>query len=309
MIRKDLPIRINLTDGGLASSGSEITLYQNPIISPVRSDLGDPAIIGVIIPPPAIVTPPPEKQFAFSVAQRIVTGYNGSIIRVRRSSDNATQNIGLSGSNLDTTSLLSFVGAGDGFVTRIFDQFNGMNAFQDTASKQAKIVNSGSLITIGSDPALLFDGVDDGYFLPELLTTNHYTINTTFEPRLTLTASSDQYIFHGTLDNKTTGLYAGNFTGSITGETIGYFSARFSPFVLAARYTTVNVSDAQNIIITANHNTSTVTATRNGIALTNFGTFDNNTSPCQIESIGGNRTLTGSFFDGKLRDLYFEDLN
>lgn len=310
MIRKDLPMRTNLTDGGSASDGSGITLYQNPIISPIRSDLGDPAIVGVIIPPPAIVYP---KQFAFSIAQRIVTGYNGSLIRVRRSSDNATQNIGLSGSNLDTTSLLSFVGANDGFVTTIYDQFNGgADAFQNTASKQAKIVNSGSLITIGSSPAILFDGVDDGYFLPDNRLSENYTINTTFEPTNNITSSTGLVIFSGNFDNRAIGLTGGNVTGSIGGETLSFYSARIFPFSLAAKYETANITGgtSQNVIITVNHNTSVITATRNGLNFAQqFGTFNLDVAPTRIDAIGGNNTLTGSFLGGKIRDLYFEDLN
>lgn len=43
--------------------------------------------------------------------RKISGSYSGSAIRVRRSGDNVEQNIGFSGDNLDTVSLLSFVGA------------------------------------------------------------------------------------------------------------------------------------------------------------------------------------------------------
>lgn len=52
MLRKDLPIRNNLIDGTVGGGGT-ITVYANPIISPVRSNLlGNPGV-GVIMPPPA----------------------------------------------------------------------------------------------------------------------------------------------------------------------------------------------------------------------------------------------------------------
>jgi hypothetical protein len=85
--------------------------------------------------------------------RRLRSAYTGSLITVRRSSDNTTQNIGYTGGgDLDTTSLLSFVGAGDGFVTKIFDQSgNGYDATQATNANQPKIVASGSLETFGSN--------------------------------------------------------------------------------------------------------------------------------------------------------------
>ena len=67
-------------------------------------------------------------------------------IRVRRSSDSAEQDIGFSGNNLDTASLLSFCGAGDGFVTTFYDQVGSNNAVQTTAGNQPQIVASGVLI-------------------------------------------------------------------------------------------------------------------------------------------------------------------
>jgi hypothetical protein len=69
-------------------------------------------------------------------------------VRVRRDSDSAELDIGFSGNNLDTASLLSFCGAGNGFVTTWYDQSgNGRNATQTTAGSQPTIVASGALVT------------------------------------------------------------------------------------------------------------------------------------------------------------------
>lgn len=87
----------------------------------------------------------PNASVAYSL-RKLRTAYTGNCIRVRRSSDNTEQNIGFVGNDLDTTSLLSFVGAGNGFVTTWYDQSgNGINANIATASFQARIVNNGSL--------------------------------------------------------------------------------------------------------------------------------------------------------------------
>jgi hypothetical protein len=90
--------------------------------------------------------------------------YSGFAIRVRRSSDNTEQDIGLVGVNLDTTSLLSFCGGSDGFVTTWYDQSgNFRNATQTNATAQPKIVSGSNVITYNSKPALQFDNTNDGF--------------------------------------------------------------------------------------------------------------------------------------------------
>lgn len=79
--------------------------------------------------------------------RKLRSAYSGNCIRVRRSSDNTEQNIGFVNNVLDTASLLSFVGAGNGFVTTWYDQSgNTVNATQSTAAYQPQIVSSGNLV-------------------------------------------------------------------------------------------------------------------------------------------------------------------
>lgn len=75
--------------------------------------------------------------------------YGSPCIRVRRSSDNTEQNIGFTTTGvLDTAALLSFVGAGNGFVVTYYDQStNARHATQTNLTKQAQIVASGALMT------------------------------------------------------------------------------------------------------------------------------------------------------------------
>lgn len=102
---------------------------------------------------------PPLDNFSAAAAysvRKLRTAYTGSAIRVRRSSDNAEQDIGFTaGGDLDTTALLAFTGVGDGFVVTWYDQSgNAPNAVQGTASKQPQIVSSGVMQAIGGRPAL-----------------------------------------------------------------------------------------------------------------------------------------------------------
>ena len=88
--------------------------------------------------------------------RKLRNGYVGNAIRVRRSSDNAEQDITFDvNGNLDTVSLLAFVGSGNGFVTKWYDQSgNGSNLIQATAAEQMRIVGGGSLDILNGKPAL-----------------------------------------------------------------------------------------------------------------------------------------------------------
>jgi hypothetical protein len=100
----------------------------------------------------------PDAAAAFSV-RKLRSAYTGSAIRVRRSSDNAEQNIGFTAlGNLDTTALTSFCSGTNGFVTTWYDQSgNGYDAIQTTASNQPEIVSSGSVLTLNGKPSIYFN--------------------------------------------------------------------------------------------------------------------------------------------------------
>lgn len=107
----------------------------------------------------------PSAAAAYSV-RKLQSAYTGSAIRVRRSSDNTEQDIGFVNNVLDTSSLTTFCGSGNGFVTTWYDQSgNARDVTQTNAANQPQIVSSGSVITatgIGAaKPALLFDGSND----------------------------------------------------------------------------------------------------------------------------------------------------
>jgi hypothetical protein len=103
----------------------------------------------------------PSAALAYSV-RKLRTLYTGNAIRVRRSSDNAEQNIAFVGNNLDTASLTSFCSGTDGFVTTWYDQSgNARDAIQATASLQPQIVSSGSVLDVNAKPSLKFDGNND----------------------------------------------------------------------------------------------------------------------------------------------------
>jgi len=149
----------------------------------------------------------PGATVAYSL-RKLRVGYTGSAIRVRRSSDNAEQDIGFSGNgDLNTSSLLSFVGLGNnGFVKTWYDQSgNGIDATQASNSAQPQIVSGGTMITRNGKSTMLFDGVND-----KLATASALPINQIPMTILTLsytTLNSSYYFIAGGADFATSNGY------------------------------------------------------------------------------------------------------
>jgi len=107
---------------------------------------------------------PLDENFALGFSlRRIRSSYTGYCIEVRRSSDNATLNIGFDSSGyLDISTLLSFVASGSGYVKTWYNQSTLLqNATQLTNANQPNIVNNGTLRTEGGKACMFFDGVND----------------------------------------------------------------------------------------------------------------------------------------------------
>lgn len=105
---------------------------------------------------PYQITTPNGAIVAYSV-RRIYPYYQGYAVEVRRSTDNATLNIGFIGNNLDTVTLANFCGAGNGTVRTWYDQSgNGYNAIQLDPVRQPSLVTAGAVNTINSRPTVTF---------------------------------------------------------------------------------------------------------------------------------------------------------
>lgn len=96
----------SLVDGGI------VNLTQNIIERTITS--GQPSAI-------PILDTYPNAKAGYSL-RLLSSDYTGFCIRVRRSSDNAEQDIGFDGNELDTSSLLSFCGVNSGYVTTWYNQ-------------------------------------------------------------------------------------------------------------------------------------------------------------------------------------------
>ena len=99
--------------------------------------------------------------------------YSGPAIKVRRSSDNTELDINFitsdANAGIDTAALLSFVGAGNGFVSIWYNQDgSGNNATQALAASQPIIVSGGTLLTLAGVPRIDFDGTNDFLTIPTI---------------------------------------------------------------------------------------------------------------------------------------------
>lgn len=142
-------------------------------------------------------------------------------IRVRRSNDNAEQDIGFSATSafasLDTTALASFVGANSAYVTTFYDQTgNGNHAVQATAANQAQIVNAGSYLG-----RLTFDGSNDTYTIPSLPQGSQYA--GIYAKLKQSNAASFKMMFESGADGQTT-----------SGALAAYISSTNTQWVMAA---------------------------------------------------------------------------
>jgi hypothetical protein len=88
--------------------------------------------------------------------RKLRTEYTGAAIRVRRSSDSTTLDVGFKADGtLDTTALTTFVGAGSGFVSIWYDQSGNNNQlFKNSSANQPRIVNAGVVEMVGGKPAV-----------------------------------------------------------------------------------------------------------------------------------------------------------
>jgi hypothetical protein len=167
--------------------------------------------------------------------------YTGSAIKVRRSSNNDELDIGFVNNELDTASLLDFVGSGNGFVSVIYDQVGSNNMTQTTANLQGQIVSNGSVILKGGKPCILRSANDNGGYLSTYLPNDGATVKGIF--------------YVGDNEGKTSLILGSNSGGDDYG------------FVATSGSTNVRVDDNPTISLTK-LNGSTITIANRGEAFT-----------------------------------------
>ena len=184
-----------------------------------------------IFSPPLLLDTYPSAAGAYSI-RKLRTAYTGSCLRVRRSSDNAESDIGFVGSDLDTATLLSFVGANNGFVTKFYDQSgNGNDLAQATAARQPQIVSAGVVLTLNGKTSLRCQTVLQGFQSALGFSFSQCYIATVFNRTGRINTNDTLWAFNGAPYNQ---LYSN--------------STNWSLFYGGALNTTIPLSTAQKLI-------------------------------------------------------------
>ena len=228
--------------------------------------------------------------------RKLRSAYTGDAIRVRRSSDNTELNIGFVNDVLDTASLLTFCGAGNGFVTTWYDQSgNANNATQTTAVSQPQIVSSGAMITTNGKNSMSFDGSVDTLNLASTITVG----------------TSNYQSFVGKRDLSGRKLYA--LSGG-TSAASGYLFALWqdNKYYLQGKATQYQASSAADtttsqLLLTGLNNAGTMSMFKNGNTITS--TAVNLTFLMNIHSISGMPTPSLQPTFGNLQEIVFYNSN
>ena len=167
--------------------------------------------------------------------------YTGDAIEVRNSSGTHLD-IGFVDGELDTATLLTHCGAGDGTVSKWYDQSgNGNDATQTTVANQPQIVSSGSVITLNSKPAIQAASTLKGFDVAQFTWSAGY-ISTVFNRTGRIGTFDSLWIFDG--GEPYNQLYS-------TGSDWLYYSK-------GVYTTTIPLSTSQKLITMSDNGTSTL---------------------------------------------------
>lgn len=210
----------------------------------------------------------PNAAAAYSL-RLLRSGYFGYAIRVRRSSDNTEQDIGFTALGaLDTTSLTSFCGSGNGFVTTWYDQSgNNRNFIQTTAASQPQIVSSGIILQLNNKPTITMSTIQNltaqniggNIRVDHFVTMKQINLN-----GVLLTSTSDRYLLVSQSGNSSTTI------SQNAGTPVYYFNN--IQFAGTTRNDIYNLIKNQVVINLENTNLSSWTANTNQVSLQYAGT-------------------------------------
>jgi hypothetical protein len=158
----------NVTSIGATSTSSNsfggckigCIINVSPVLLSCNNGMPDPDLMDVVNARYAVINGIPSDSGIALSLRKIVSTYVGNCIRVRRSTDNIEMDIGFVNDVLDTSTLLTFVGSGNGYIVRWFDQVGyHRDMYQSLPANQPMIVDSGVLVALNGKPAIKCNSV------------------------------------------------------------------------------------------------------------------------------------------------------
>ena len=221
---------------------------------------------------------------AYSASRKLRNNYDGYAFRVRRSSDNAEQDIPFTSLGVvDQANLTTFVGANDGFITTLYDQSgNSKDATQSTAANQHRIVSSGTIETISGKPAF------------NTLTRPPITLTSTTYKNAVIVGKVDTQNFInyviGISSPSTTGLFFNGTLGGVDG--LGGFDG--------SNVRTITGEDTNRHLGWFQMKSSKLFVAKDGAAETDTGSF---AASLNLTEIGGRSGSSIIYFQGKIQEV------
>lgn len=126
-----------------------------------------------------LITTQPAAAYGF---RKLRAAYNGSCLRIRRSSDNAEQDIGFVGTDLDTAAIATFIGGGSGFIRTWYDQSTNANNLGNAMTTAQPTYGSSQMTFDGTSDVLAFDS--------SITHTSGYTVFTNLKANDTATTKT-----------------------------------------------------------------------------------------------------------------------
>jgi hypothetical protein len=246
----------------------------------------------------------PNSTAAYSL-RKLTNAYSGSVIRVRRASDNTEQDIGFVSNVLDTASLLSFCSATDGFVVTWYSQIGGstMDVIQTTAIKQPKIVIGGVLNTLNGKVSIQY----------------RFANNTALVTANGVTVQSGQYLTYAVASTTTTGTPAPQNSSIINQDDQQNANARVAQYIhrnfnqirhlifftdgTSAQVLSLSINiNQQKMYVTDNINNNLFgSQINNGFQITNSYSKTMRTNVVKL-TIGAGNNGFGDFHDGEIQE-------
>lgn len=151
----------------------------------------------------------PNAVAAYSL-RKLNSSYNGNCIQVRRSSDNATQDINFHNNEVNVSQIQSFVGSNSAYVTIWYDQSgNGRDLLQTNNTNQPRIMLNGNIDVQNGKPTIFFNGSNNYFNRTQTLSNLLLSSNTTISVCNAVNGSSRKFILETTtsLISPTQGVY------------------------------------------------------------------------------------------------------